>query len=96
METGKIIKELRKRRGISAEQLADILGVAPSTVYRYENGDIEKMPYKILIPIAKALDCPIYCPKFSKKSAERQAFLHKKKAGFTLPHRKESIDSFSS
>ena len=61
MDTGKIIKNLRKSRGISAEQLADILGVAPSTVYRYENGDIEKMPYKILIPIAKALGTdPLY------------------------------------
>lgn len=56
MNTGKIIKELRKQRHISAEQLADALNVHPSTVYRWEKGDIEKIPYQILIPIAKVLN----------------------------------------
>lgn len=61
METGEKIRELRRRKDLSAEQLAEILGVAPSTIYRYENGDIEKMPYKVLIRIAKALGTdPLY------------------------------------
>lgn len=56
MNTGKIIKELRKQKHISAEQLAEKLNVAPSTVYRWEKGDIEKIPYQILIPIAEILN----------------------------------------
>lgn len=55
MTTGQRIKEQRKRLGISAETLADKLGVSPATVYRYENGDIEKVPGDRLIPIADAL-----------------------------------------
>lgn len=81
METGKLIKAMRKNKGISAEQLADILGVAPSTVYRYENGDIEKMPYKVLLPIAKALGTN------PRKALFYKAFFVHKKRGqeFHLP-----------
>lgn len=55
MTTGKRIKERRKQLGISAEQLADSLGVSATTIYRYEKGDIEKMPVDILEPIARLL-----------------------------------------
>lgn len=67
---------MRKNKGISAEQLADILGVAPSTVYRYENGDIEKMPYKVLLPIAKALGTdPLYLLGFDEKQITKEDIL---------------------
>lgn len=55
MTTGQRIRARRKELGISAEQVADFLGVSPATVYRYENGDIEKMPGSILEPISKFL-----------------------------------------
>lgn len=55
MTTGARIKERRKQLGISAEQLADSLGVSATTIYRYEKGDIEKMPVDILEPIARLL-----------------------------------------
>ena len=55
MTTGERIKARRKEIGMSAEQLARILGVSPATIYRYENGDIEKVPISIIEPIAKAL-----------------------------------------
>ena len=45
----------RKEIGLSAEHVAEILGVSPATVYRYENGDIEKIPGDSLVPIADAL-----------------------------------------
>ncbi len=55
MTTGERMKYLRKARGLSAEYIAQKLGVSPATVYRYERGDIEKVPGDALIPIAQAL-----------------------------------------
>ena len=59
MTTGQRIKECRKNIGISAEMLAEKLGVSPSTIYRYENGDIEKVPGKQLEPLAAALNTTV-------------------------------------
>ena len=55
MEIGKRIKDRRKTLGISAEQLADAIGVSPATIYRYESGNIENMGIDKLTPIAKYL-----------------------------------------
>ena len=55
MTTGQRMKERRKAIGISAERLAEMLGVSPATIYRYENGEIEKVPGDRLAPIAEAL-----------------------------------------
>lgn len=55
MTTGQRMKSRRKAIGLSAEKLADILGVSPATIYRYENGDIDKVPGDRLAPIANAL-----------------------------------------
>ena len=55
MTTGERMKARRKEIGLSAEQVAERLGVSPATIYRYENGDIEKMPGSILEPISKIL-----------------------------------------
>lgn len=55
MTTGERIKSRRKELGMSAEQLADILNVSAATIYRYEKGDIEKVPAKSLPLLAKAL-----------------------------------------
>lgn len=56
MNTGALIKELRKQKRISAEMIAEKLNVHPSTVYRWEKGDIEKIPYQTLIPLARILN----------------------------------------
>ena len=53
--TGQRMKARRKEIGLSAERVAEILGVSPATIYRYEKGDIEKVPGDLLAPIAKAL-----------------------------------------
>lgn len=55
MTTGQRMKNRRKAIGLSAEKVAEILGVSPATIYRYENGDIEKVPGDRLGPIASAL-----------------------------------------
>ena len=55
MTTGQRMKKRRKEIGLSAERVAMALGVSPATVYRYENGDIEKVPGDLLEPIAAVL-----------------------------------------
>lgn len=55
MTTGQRMKARRKEIGLSAERVAEILSVSPATIYRYENGDIEKVPGDRLEPIAAAL-----------------------------------------
>ena len=40
MDIGERIKKRRKELGLSAEQIAEKLGVSPATIYRYESNDI--------------------------------------------------------
>lgn len=55
MTIGQRINHRRKELHISAEQLAEAVCVSPATIYRYENGDIEKIPVERLSAIADAL-----------------------------------------
>ena len=55
MNVGQRIKQRRKELGISADKLGEALGKDRSTIFRYERGDIEKLPLDILEPIAKVL-----------------------------------------
>lgn len=55
MTTGERLKLRRKEIGFSAEKVADRLGVSPATIYRYEKGDIEKVPVDSLAELAKIL-----------------------------------------
>lgn len=55
MNTGERIKERRKELGMSAENLAAKVGVSPATMYRYEKGEIEKVPGDILFKLSDAL-----------------------------------------
>ena len=55
MNAGERIKMLRKQKGISAESIAEKIGVSPSTIYRYENNDIASMKIDNLKSIAKIL-----------------------------------------
>lgn len=61
MTTGKRMRQRRKELGLSAEYVAEKLGCSAATVYRYENGDIEKMPVDILDPLSVILNTS---PKF--------------------------------
>lgn len=55
MTVGERLKCRRRQLGLSAEQVAEKLGISPSTIYRYENGDINKMGIDKLGPIADAV-----------------------------------------
>lgn len=69
MNIGDRIKQARTALGYSAEQVAAFLQVSPATVYRYENGDISKLPSKFIKPLAEFLCVtPEYLMGWSDKS----------------------------
>lgn len=69
MTTGERMKQRRKEIGLSAEKVAERLGVSPATIYRYEKGDIEKVPADSLAEIAKILQTtPAYLMGWEEKS----------------------------
>lgn len=54
----KKLKEARKRKGYTQEELAYCLNVTPMTIYRYESG--RRIPNaRVLKQIAQALDCNV-------------------------------------
>ncbi|CAM2361071.1 helix-turn-helix domain-containing protein [Listeria seeligeri] len=55
MQTGERIKKRRKELGYNADYLAEELGVSRSTIFRYENGEIEKLPITILDSLSNIL-----------------------------------------
>ena len=70
MSIGENIRRRRKRIGMSAEALADRLNMSPSTIYRYESGDIGKVDVNILHSIAKALGTtPAYLMGWENKTS---------------------------
>ncbi len=49
------IRRLRKERGLSLEQLADMIGTSRQTVHRYETGVIANIPHEKIEALARAL-----------------------------------------
>lgn len=56
MSIGQRIKAMRIQNGLSIDDLAYRLGKNRTTIYRYENGDIENLPLGILDSLANALN----------------------------------------
>lgn len=74
MEIYERIKLRRKEIGLSAETVAERLGVSPATIYRYENNDIKKFPTDILEPLAKVLHTtPAYLLGIENKNKSKNA-----------------------
>lgn len=55
METGKLIKELRIKKGMTQEELADKTDLSARTIQRIENGEVDPRAYTLQM-IAKALE----------------------------------------
>ena len=55
METGNLIKELRIKKGMTQEELADKTEVSTRTIQRIENGQVDPRAYTLQM-IAKALN----------------------------------------
>ena len=82
--TGDRIKERRKELGMSADDLAQRIGISRSTIFRYENGSIEKLPMNSLVPIARALATTVGAlmgwedtktPAFNEDGLEKDAMI---------------------
>ena len=56
MTIGKQIRKRRKELKMSVDELAKRIGKDRSTIYRYENGNIEHFPLELLFPITEALE----------------------------------------
>lgn len=55
METGRLIKELRIKKGMTQEELADKTEISARTIQRIENGEVDPRAYTLQM-IAKALE----------------------------------------
>ena len=88
MESGMAqrIKELRQERGMTLEQVADVVGVGKSTVRKWETGMIANMRRDKIAALAKALGTtPAYLMGWkedddSKKSPDKQELTEGEKA----------------
>ncbi len=58
MEIGKLIKELRIKKGLTQEDLADMTEVSSRTIQRIEKGEVDPRAYTLQM-IAKALEVDI-------------------------------------
>ena len=56
IEIGKKIKSTREELGLTLQYVADIVGVASSTIQRYESGNISKIKLPVISAIALALN----------------------------------------
>lgn len=56
-DLNKNIERYRKYRGLSMQELGDLLGVTRTTVQRYESGQIHNIDVKTIMKLSKALDC---------------------------------------
>lgn len=72
MNIGSRIKQRRKELKMSADELAEKLGKNRSTIFRYENGDIENLPLDVLEPVAEALmTTPQYLMGWEEKEVQK-------------------------
>ena len=53
---GEQIKRIRKEKKMSVETIAKQLGVSVSTIYRYENSSIEKIPVQVFEKLCDILE----------------------------------------
>lgn len=56
MTIGERIKTKRKEKNISVDRVAKELGVSVSTVYRYEDSTIEKIPIRVFDKLCQIFD----------------------------------------
>ena len=87
--TGQRIKERRKQLEMSADDVAAELGVSRSTIFRYENGHIEKVPANVLEKLALILrTTPAYlmgwqddCFEYPNSGGDASAWIHQPVSG---------------
>lgn len=70
MTVGERIRAIRKEKGISTDVIAEALGVSVSTLYRYENSSIEKIPVNVFNRLCEVLEITPAELMGNKKSGE--------------------------
>ena len=53
------IKEMRKKKGVSLEKIAELSGLSPSEIIALEEGKTKIITNISLVKIANALDCNV-------------------------------------
>lgn len=86
MNIGNRIKQRRTELKLSADSLAKMIGKDRSTIYRYENGSIDKISAEMLEPLAEALETtPAYLIGLDR-SAESVVVSFVSSEGMQLKH----------
>ncbi len=57
MEVCERVKHLRKKCGLSVDDIAKSIGLSRATIYRYEKQNIKNIPATVIEPLAKILRC---------------------------------------
>jgi transcriptional regulator with XRE-family HTH domain len=71
MEAGRLIKELRIKKGMTQEELADKTEVSTRTIQRIENGEVDPRAYTLQM-IARALEVDYYLFLDKEKDEENE------------------------
>ena len=58
-QIGEVIKEARKRKGMTQTSLSAVLGIMPLNVLRYETGGIEHIPFEKRAKMSSVLNIPV-------------------------------------
>lgn len=58
MDTGRIIKKLRQEKGMTQQQLAELLGISKASVQKYEQGDVLNLKAEMLRKLCLYFDVP--------------------------------------
>jgi len=85
METGKLIRELRIKKGMTQEDLADRTEVSARTIQRIENGEVDPRAYTLQM-IAKALEVDFSIFTGEAMGEEKDMELDTKRTWLALIH----------
>lgn len=75
MNIGSKIREARISKGLTQEQLGEMLGVQKSAIAKYENGRVVNIKRSTLKKISEILDIPVYKLVTSENNTPEQQIL---------------------
>ena len=93
MSTGRRIKELRKKAGLTQKELGEKLGVAYQTLAQWEN-DLRNPKIETLHRISAALNVPITELVGTADDLDNQITRHLQEAKQSLEEREEGLSDF--
>jgi|LSQX01.2.fsa_nt_gb transcriptional regulator with XRE-family HTH domain len=93
-DIGAFIRMMRKEKGMTQEQLAEMLGVSQRSVSRWENG--KTMPdLSLYEPLCKALDVQVSELLYAKKMSDEEKTEHGEKTALSLLTTKSQLETFA-